>query len=50
MTADEANRAPVRANRTTWPTQDTVTPAYKKTMGMGGVVIDKKLFVRESIR
>jgi len=42
MTADEANRAPVRANRTTWPTQDTVTPAYKKTMVMGGVVIDKK--------
>ncbi len=42
MTADEANRAPVRANRTTWPTQDTVTQAYKKTMRMGGVVIDKK--------
>ncbi|HQC37907.1 MAG TPA: hypothetical protein PLF98_06335, partial [Thermotogota bacterium] len=32
MTTDEANRAPVRANRTTWPTQDTVTPAYRKTM------------------
>lgn len=41
LSMGEANRAPVRANRTTWPTQDTVTPAYKKTLRMGDVVVDK---------
>jgi hypothetical protein len=33
MTAAEANRAPVRANRTTWPNQDKMTQLEKKTMG-----------------
>jgi hypothetical protein len=44
LSAKEANRAPVRANRTTWPTQDTVTPAYRKTMSKAqekNMILDK---------
>lgn len=44
LSAAEANRAPVKANRTTWPTQDTVTPAYRKTMSRAqekNMILDK---------
>jgi hypothetical protein len=44
LSAAEANRAPVRAKRTTYPVQDFVTPAYKKTMekaAMKNMLLDK---------
>ncbi len=45
MSTAELNRAPVRANRTTYPNQDNVTQAYKKTMekaAMKNMLLDKK--------
>lgn len=44
LSAEDANRAPVRANRTTWPAQDVVTPAYRKTMSKAqekNMILDK---------
>lgn len=50
MTAKEANRAPVRAKRTTYPVQDTVTPAYRKTMSKAqekNMLLDKGGFYND---